>query len=332
VKKKTILVTGAAGYVGSVCVETLLDMGYAVVALDNLQGGKREAVAPSALFVQLDLCHLRALGPLFQSQKIDAVMHFAARADVGTSVRQPHCFFKNNIIGTLNLLDAMLSSQIRDLIFSSSASIYGEPRSVPIEEDHPKEPLNAYGESKLAIERLLAWYWTAYGLRSVSLRYFNAAGATAHCGEDRRQESHLVPCLLDVALDKAKAIPIFGNRYPTKDGTCVRDFVHVRDIIAAHVLCLEHLEELGCEAFNVGQGVGYTVLEVVNEARHVTGHPIPFQMSDPRPGDPAVLVASSQKLSKVLGWRPQRSDLRTILEDAWTWRVAHPHGYPPRGE
>jgi UDP-glucose 4-epimerase len=224
-------------------------------------------------------------------------------------------------------LGAMLEHEVRDLIFSSTAAVYGEPQSVPINEDHPKCPVNSYGESKLAIERMLAWYASAYGFRCVSLRYFNAAGATARLGEDRSNEGHLIPCLLDVALGKRPDIEIYGNNYSTKDGTCVRDYVHVLDIVAAHVRCLEHIGELKFDIFNVGHGVGYTVQEVLQEARRVTNSPIPARMVAPRPGDPAVLVATPKKLILTVGWRPLRSNLRDIIEDAWAWRLAHPKGY-----
>jgi len=275
----------------------------------------------------VDLCDQVAVHNLFQGERIDAVMHFAALADVTTSVRYPHLFFKNNVSGTLNLLGAVLSSGVKDFIFSSTAAVYGEPQYVPIDENHPKCPVNSYGESKLAIERMLAWYARAYQLRCVSLRYFNAAGATARLGEDRLNESHLIPCLLDVALGKRPEVSIYGNGYSTKDGTCVRDYVHVLDIVSAHLLCLEHLEELGIGAFNVGHGVGYTVQEVLQEAREVTNRPIPARMVAPRPGDPAVLVATPERLSRRLEWQPHRSNLRKIIEDAWAWRLAHPRGY-----
>jgi len=325
--KKKILVTGGAGYVGSVCTETLLDQGHEVIVADSLQNGKREAVLAPARFYEVDLCDQAAVRDLFQEEKIDAVMHFAALADVTTSVNNPHQFFKNNVSGALNLLGAMLEHGVRDLIFSSTAAVYGEPQSVPIEENHPKCPVNSYGESKLATERMLAWYASAYGLRCVSLRYFNAAGATARLGEDRSNESHLIPCLLDVALGKRPDIAIYGSNYSTKDGTCVRDYVHVLDIVSAHVRCLEHIGELKFEVFNVGHGVGYTVQEVLQEARQVTNCPIPARMVAPRPGDPAVLVATHEKLARAVGWRPTRSNLRDIIEDAWAWRLAHPNGY-----
>jgi UDP-glucose 4-epimerase len=325
--KKKILVTGGAGYVGSICTETLLDEGHEVIVADSLQNGKREAVLTPAKFYKVDLCDQAAMRDLFQQEKIDAVMHFAALADVTTSVKNPHQFFKNNVSGTLNLLGAMLEHEVRDLIFSSTAAVYGEPQSAPINENHPKCPVNSYGESKLAIERMLAWYTSAYGFRCVSLRYFNAAGATARLGEDRSNESHLIPCLLDVALGKRPDIAIYGNNYSTKDGTCVRDYVHVLDIVSAHVGCLEHIGELKFEVFNVGHGVGYTVQEVLQEARQVTNCPIPARMVAPRPGDPAALVATPEKLIMTVGWRPQRSNLRDIIHDAWAWRLAHPKGY-----
>lgn len=325
--KKKILVTGGAGYVGSICTETLLDEGHDVVVADNLQNGKREAVLPAARFFKIDLCDQAAMRDLFRAERIDAVMHFAALADVTTSVKNPHQFFKNNVNGTLNLLEAMLEHGVRDLIFSSTAAVYGEPQSVPINENHPTCPVNAYGESKLATERMLAWYASAYGFRCVSLRYFNAAGATGRLGEDRSDESHLIPCLLDVALGKKTDIAIYGGRYSTKDGTCVRDYVHVLDIVSAHVRCLEQIGELKFEAFNVGHGIGYTVQEVLQEARRVTNCPIPARTVAPRPGDPAMLVATPEKLRVKVGWRPLRSNLRDIIEDAWAWRIAHPKGY-----
>jgi UDP-glucose 4-epimerase len=327
VKTKKILITGAAGFVGSVCTETLLQAGYDVVVVDSLQNGNREAVLHPARFVLLDICDGDALRELFRSETFDAVMHFAALADVTSSVQDPHRFFKNNLTGSLNLLGAMLESGVRNMIFSSSAAVYGEPQSVPIDEDHPKCPVNSYGESKLATERMFDWYAKAYQFRCVSLRYFNAAGATAKLGEDRSQESHLIPSILDVALGKRSEISIFGNSYPTRDGTCLRDYVHVRDIVSAHVLCLQNIEELGLEAFNVGHGLGYTVQEVLQEARNVTGRPIAARLAPERPGDPAALVASPKKLADHLGWRPQYSSLRTIIEDAWAWRIAHPAGY-----
>jgi UDP-glucose 4-epimerase len=326
-KKNKILVTGGAGYVGSICTETLLAQGNEVIVADNLQNGKREAVLGPARFVEVDLCDQAAVRGLFHGEKIDAVMHFAALADVTTSVKYPHQFFKNNVSGTLNLLDAMLEYGVGDLIFSSTAAVYGEPQSVPIDENHPKCPLNSYGESKLAIERMLAWYSSAYGFRCVSLRYFNAAGATARLGEDRFNESHLIPCMLDVALGKRSDIAIYGTQYPTRDGTCVRDFVHVLDIVSAHVLCLERIGELKFETFNVGHGIGYTVQEVLQEARKITHHAIPARTVAPRPGDPAVLVATPKKLFSKVGWQPARSSLRDIIEDAWAWRLTHPKGY-----
>lgn len=322
-----ILVTGAAGYIGSVCVEVLLERGCMVLALDNLCGGKREAVAPGAEFVCLDLCDREAVRRLFRVTRIDAVMHFAALADVGASMKAPDAFFESNLVGSLNLLNAMVEMGVRRLVFSSSAAVYGEPQRLPIDEDHPLQPLNPYGESKLALERLLPWYARAYGLRYLSLRYFNAAGATARCGEDRVCETHLIPRLLDVALGKLDEVPIYGNSYPTKDGTCVRDYVHVLDIVEAHWLCLARLEELPSGAFNIGTGQGHTVLEVVEQARRITGRPIPVRFCPPRPGDPAVLVAAADKLTRAVGWRPARSDLETILRTAWEWRREHPQGY-----
>ena len=327
----SILVTGAAGYVGSVCVETLLDAGFDVLALDNLQGGKREAILPPAKFLKVDLRHKPAVQAIFHEHRIDAVMHFAALADVTSSVCFPDRFFSNNVIGTLNLLEAMLGANVKRLIFSSTAAVYGEPQYVPIDEKHPKSPVNAYGESKLTIERMLPWYASAYQLRCVCLRYFNAAGATSRLGEDRPQETHLIPCLLAVAEGNRPHFSIYGSNYPTRDGTCLRDFVHVKDIIAAHLLCLENIEDLGFDAFNVGHGVGYTVQEVLRETRSITDRPIEAILAPPRPGDPAALVATPDKLTRRLGWKPKYSDLRTIIEDAWAWRQSHPNGYAEGG-
>jgi UDP-glucose 4-epimerase len=326
----TILVTGAAGYVGSVCVEVLLERGHDVIAVDNLQGGNREAVLPPARLVQADLCAAADLRQLFARDRVEAVMHFAALADVPSSLREPHPCFRNNVCGTLNLLEAMLCGGVRNLVFSSSAAVYGEPRSVPIAEHHPKRPLNPYGESKLVIERMLRWYARCYGLRVAALRYFNAAGATVRLGEDRAQEGHLIPSLLDVALGKGTEIAVYGGDLATGDGSCIRDYVHVLDIVSAHLLCLEHIAEFSYEAFNVGCGEGRSVLQVLAAARRVTGHPIPAQVVGPRPGDPAALVASPQKISARLGWAPQHSSLQTILQDAWAWRRAHPQGYRSR--
>lgn len=326
-KTKKILVTGGAGYVGSICTEALLAAGYDVTVADSLRNGSREAVLSPARLVEVDLCDQAKVQDLFRHQTLDAVMHFAALADVTTSVQNPHQFFRNNVGGTLNLLEAMLEYGVKDLIFSSTAAVYGEPQSVPIDEQHRQCPVNSYGESKLATERMLAWYARAYGFRCVRLRYFNAAGASARLGEHRSSEGHLIPCLLDVALGKRADVSIYGTDYATRDGTCVRDYVHVLDIVSAHILCLERLQELGFEAFNVGHGIGHTVLEVVQEARRVTNCAIPVRMAVPRPGDPAVLVATPEKLLARVGWVPRRSRLRTILEDAWAWRRAHPQGY-----
>lgn len=325
--EKGILVTGAAGYVGSVCVEELLGRGYKVLAIDNLTGSKRQAVCPEAKFLQLDLLDKDDLEHVFLTEHIYAVMHFAGLIEVGASLQEPHRYFTNNVVGTINLLQMMVKYGVQRFMFSSTAAVYGEPQRLPIDENHPTAPNNPYGESKLAIERMLGWYWKAYGLKSVCLRYFNAAGATERCGEDRYSETHLIPRVLDVALGKQSEISILGNRYPTKDGTCVRDYVNVCDIVGAHLVCLEHLDELNCDFFNVGHGVGFTVMEVVEQARQITGRQIPARIDAPRFGDPAVLVASSGKLCNAFGWKPKRSDLRTILETAWAWRLGHPNGY-----
>jgi UDP-glucose 4-epimerase len=262
------------------------------------------------------------------SEKVDAVMHFAALSLVGESVEKPALYFENNVSKGLKLLNAMLSSGVDKLIFSSTAAIYGEPSKSPITEDFPLIPTSPYGDSKLVFESMLKWYSGAYKMRYVSLRYFNAAGADGGCGEDHNPESHLIPLVLQVALGKRKKVTIFGDDYPTPDGTCIRDYIHVKDLADAHVKALEHLAVTGEDAiFNLGQGKGSSVREVIDVARKVTHHPIPADIGPRRAGDPSVLVASNELIQKVLGWSPKYSDLETIIGDAWSWHQAHPDGY-----
>jgi len=322
-----ILVTGGVGYVGSIVTEELLHKGYRVIILDNLQQGHKEASLPEAEFVLADICEAQALEDIFHRFEIDAVMHMAAETVVEYSMTDPKRYFHNNIVGGIDLLDAMLKHKVYKFVFSSSAAVYGEPRTTPIEEDHPKIPVNSYGESKLMFERILEWYGKAYGLKHISLRYFNAAGATKLLGEDHHPETHLIPNVLKAALDKNNPVSIFGTDYPTKDGSCVRDYVHVIDIAQAHILALEKIEQLSGKAYNLGNGEGYSVLEVVEAARKVTHAEIPVKISPRRAGDPAVLVASSSRAKEELGWRSKFPELEAIVESAWKWMKKHPKGY-----
>lgn len=327
VSKTMILVTGGAGYIGSIVAEELLKGGYEVIVLDNLQQGHRDAVPTGAEFVLADICDPQALEEVFHRHRIDAVMHLAAETVVQLSMTDPARHFQNNVVGGLKLLEAMLKHDARRLIFSSSAAVYGEPRTTPIDEDHPKVPVNAYGESKLIYERILEWYGRAYGLEFIALRYFNAAGASEHLGEDHSPETHLIPKVLKTALDKSTPVTIFGTDYPTRDGTCIRDYVHVVDIARAHILALERLEGLGGRAYNLGCGEGYSVMEVVEVAKKVTGVDIPSKTCSRRPGDPPVLVASSRLAREELGWKPEYGELESIIRSSWRWMREHPEGY-----
>lgn len=322
-----VLVTGGAGYVGSIVTEELLRDGYKVIVLDNLQQGRKEAVLPGAKFVLADIVDTQAIEEVFHRFKIDAVIHMAAETVVEYSITDPKKYFQNNIVGAINLLDTMLKHDVHKLIFSSSAAVYGEPENIPIEEDHPTAPVNSYGESKLMFERILAWYGKAYGLKHISLRYFNAAGASKCLGEDHCPETHLIPGILKAALDRNSPIAVFGTDYPTKDGSCIRDYVHVIDIAKAHALALEKLESLSGNAYNLGNEDGYSVLEVVEAAKKVTGVDIPLKISSRRPGDPAVLVASSARAKSELGWKPEFPELESIIESAWRWMRKYPNGY-----
>ena len=323
----TILVTGGAGYVGSIVTEQLLKEGHQVVVLDNLQQGHTRAVPEGAAFVPGDILDSAILDEVFRSYRLDAVMHMAAETVVGFSITDPKRHFQTNVVGGVSLLDAMLEYDVARLVFSSTAAVYGEPASIPIDEEHRKEPLNAYGESKVMFERILDWYERAYGLKHISLRYFNAAGATDALGEDHRPETHLIPNVLRAALDKTCTVPVLGTDYPTSDGTCVRDYVHVVDIARAHVLALAKLEQLAGSAYNLGSNKGYSVREIVAMAREVTGVPITIRACERRPGDPAVLVASASRAESDLGWKAELSELTTIVESAWLWVRDHPEGY-----
>ncbi len=322
-----ILVTGGAGYVGSIVAEELLKDDYEVIVLDNFQQGHRDAIPAGAEIVLADICDPRALEELFQRYRIDAVMHMAAETTVQLSMTDPKRHFQNNVIGGLNLLEAMLKHDVRKLIFSSSAAVYGEPQKTPIEEGHPKVPVNAYGDSKLIYERILEWYGRAYKLEFIALRYFNAAGASEHLGEDHHPETHLIPKVLEVARDRSGLVTIFGTDYPTSDGSCVRDYVHVLDIARAHILALEVVENLSGRAYNLGNGEGYSVMGVIEVARKVTGVDISTKANSRRPGDPAVLVASSGLAREELGWKPAYAELESIIRSSWRWMREHPDGY-----
>ena len=321
-----VLVTGGAGYVGSVVTEGLLKAGHRVIVVDNLQQGHRQAVPDGAEFVQADIGDAAALDTVFGRLPVDAVMHMAGETVVEYSTTDPGRYFATNVVGGLNLLNVMLKHKVRRMVFSSSAAVYGEPRSTPIEEDHPREPINSYGLSKLQFEQIMGWYGTAYGLRHVSFRYFNAAGATERLGEDHVPETHLIPNVFKAALNHTP-VSVFGTDYPTKDGSCVRDYVHVADIARAHVRALEKIDTVKAAVYNLGNGDGYSVMEVVKAVGRVTGADIPARVCARRSGDPAVLVASSARARSELGWAPQFPALEDIVSSAWTWTRNHPRGY-----
>lgn len=322
-----ILVTGGAGYVGSVCVGELIQCGHEVVVLDDLSAGHRAAVPPQAAFRKGEIGDAELLDDLFGHHAIGAVFHFAARALVAESMTNPEDFFENNVAAGLRLLEGMRRAGVGKIVFSSSAATYGDPHQTPILEDHPQAPVNPYGETKLIFEKMLKWYASAYGWSAVAFRYFNAAGADGARGEDHRPETHILPLLMQVALGRRPYFEIFGTDYATPDGTCVRDFVHVSDIARAHVLGLELLDQPGFRAYNIGSGSGYSVAEVCKAVEKAVGRPLPLREGPRRPGDPPVLVASSEQLSKDLGWRA-RLGLEEIIASAWSWHCKYPRGYP----
>jgi UDP-glucose 4-epimerase len=319
-----ILVVGGAGYIGSICSELLLDEGYDVAILDNLIEGHRAAIDPRAQFIEGDLGDRERTGETLRRLRPDAVMHFAASALVGESMRDPSKYFRNNICSGLNLLDAMLAADCRRLVFSSTCATFGLPERVPIDETLPQRPINPYGESKLAFEKILRWYDAIHGLRFVSLRYFNAAGASEKFGEDHRCETHLIPNVLKVALGQKKHVEIFGTDYETPDGTCIRDYIHIIDLAHAHILALDAPTSA---SYNLGTGGGSSVREVIESCRKITGQPIPLLEKPRRPGDPPRLIASSEKIKRELGWRPQFQTLDAIVESAWKWHQKFPRGY-----
>jgi len=325
-----ILVTGGAGYIGSVVVTQLLAKGYEPIVFDDLSHGHRAALPSGAKFIAGDVADRGALDEVFTEYEPQAVMHFAAFIEAGESMQRPEKYFRNNTANALTLLEAVLAHGVKRFVFSSTAALYGTPEKTPIEEDAALQPTNAYGESKLLVEQMLDWLQRIHGLRYSCLRYFNAAGAAGEQGEDHHPESHLIPIALQVALGERKELAIFGTDYPTPDGTCVRDYVHVSDLAAAHFLVLQALNEKDRLIYNLGNGRGFSVREVIETVRRVTGHAIPARESPRRPGDPAVLVASSEKIKRELGWSPQYADLESIVRSAWNWRKANPHGYDSR--
>jgi UDP-glucose 4-epimerase len=323
-----ILVTGGAGYIGSIVAEELIQRGDAVVVFDNLYYGHRAAVHPEAVFVEGDLADRAAVKAVFDAHGIEAVMHFASYTLVGESMQQPFLYLGDNVTNGLNLLQEAVAHGVRRFILSSTANLFDDPERIPIDEEERIVPGSPYGESKNILERVLRWLDRLYDLRYAALRYFNAAGAspTDERGEDHDPETHLIPLTLQVALGQRAKIVIFGDDYATRDGTCVRDYIHVTDLAQAHILAL-HALDAGSRTYNLGNGQGFSVTEVIETCRAVTGHPIPAEIGPRRPGDPATLIASSAKIRRELGWAPRYPDLRTIVEHAWEWHRTHPHGY-----
>jgi len=319
-----ILVVGGTGYIGSVCAELLLDEGHSVSIFDNLSEGHRAAIDSRAEFFEGDLQDRQSIEKALARQKPDAVMHFAANALVGESMQNPSKYFRNNIANGLNLLDAMLGAGVGKIVFSSTCAIFGPPERVPIDETTPKQPINPYGESKLGFEKILRWYDEIHGLRFIALRYFNAAGASTKFGEDHSVETHLIPNVLKVALGEKPAVEIFGTDYETPDGTCIRDYIHIIDLARAHILALTSNKS---DFYNLGTGGGASVREVIDSCRKITGRKIDIVEKPRRPGDPPRLIASSEKIKRELGWKPQFQSLDAIIESAWKWHQKFPRGY-----
>lgn len=328
-----ILVTGGAGYIGSVAVEDLRKKGEKVVVLDNLVYGHREAVDDSIPFYEGDIGDKALVAKIIKEHGIDAVMHFSAFAYVGESVEKPNIYYQNNLIQTIHLLDVLIENNVKQFIFSSTCATYGEPQYMPIDEKHPQSPTNPYGWSKFMVERALSDYDHAYGLKYVALRYFNACGASGGCGEDHNPETHLIPLILFAAQGKRDSISVFGDDYPTPDGTAVRDYIHISDLSQAHLLALDHLRGGGKSEFiNLGNGSGYSVMEVIEAARKVTRKNIEVKIAPRRAGDPSHLVANAEKARNLLGWKPQFPEIEEIIESAWKWHEANPNGYLRNGQ
>jgi UDP-glucose 4-epimerase len=314
-----VLVTGGAGYIGSVLTEELVKDGHTVTVYDNLSKGHADAVVDGADFIEADLLKTERLAEVLQQNKTEAVIHMAASSLVGESVQEPAKYYHNNVMAGLSLLEAMRAGGVKKLVFSSTAAVYGEPQKQPIEESDPTAPTNPYGETKLAFENILKWFEKAYNLRFASLRYFNATGASERCGERHNPETHLIPIILQAASGEREYVEVFGTDYPTADGTCIRDYIHVIDLARAHILALDILDERSA-IYNLGcGGAGYSVKEVIDAARAVTGREINVKYGNRRAGDPAVLIASSEKIKRELGWQPQRQDLQEIISSAWNW-------------
>lgn len=323
-----ILVTGGAGYIGSVAVEDLRQRGESPVVIDNLVYGHRSAIDPDVPFYQGNIGNRDLVGRILSEHRIDACMHFSAFAYVGESVEDPQKYFQNNLVETVNLLEVLMERGVRKFVFSSTCATYGEPQYVPIDEKHTQNPTNPYGWTKFMIERVLESYDLAYGLKFVALRYFNACGAAGNCGEDHDPETHLIPLVLVAAQGKIPHVSIFGDDYPTPDGTAIRDYIHVADLSQAHLQALDHLRAgKASEFINLGNGNGYSVKEVIETARRVTGREIKAVMAPRRPGDPSKLVADAAKAREVLGWNPQIAELEKIIESAWAWHQANPAGF-----
>lgn len=324
-----VLITGGAGYIGSHTVKYFSNKNEEIIIIDNLQSGYRKSI-DNNIFYNIDIRDRVEMDKVFKKHNIDGVIHFAANSLVGESMEKPYEYYHNNVYGMLCLLDTMRNNKVDKIVFSSTAAVYGEPRNIPIKEDDMTLPTNPYGETKLAMENMMKWFDKAYGIKYISLRYFNAAGAyeDGSIGEVHNPETHLIPLILQVPLGQREKIYIFGDDYPTEDGTCIRDYIHVMDLASAHYLAFKYLKNGNkSDIFNLGNGNGYSVKEVVETARRVTGHPIPAEVAERRPGDPAVLVASSKRIKEVLNWRPKFESLEKIIEDAWRFHRKNPTGY-----
>lgn len=322
-----LLVTGGAGYIGSICVEMLIEQGHETLVVDNLQEGHKEAVLPEAIFYEGNFGDKELLRKIFQAHGIEGVIHFAAETTIEFSMTDPGLYFHNNLVNSITLLDVMREFDCKQMIFSSTAATFGEPQYIPIDEKHPQLPINAYGESKLMFEKVLEWYHSAYGLKFNAFRYFNAAGASKRLGEAHKHESHLIPVIIQMVLGQRDRLEIYGDDYPTKDGTCIRDYIHVIDLAQAHIKALENLDQHPNGKYNLGNGKGFSNLEVLRTVETITKQKVPFEMAPRRVGDPAVLVASSELARKELGWKAQFLDLESIVSTAWDWHKTHPKGY-----
>lgn len=326
----SILVCGGAGYIGSHTVYKLIEQGKDVVIIDNLQSGHMGAVNPKAKFYKGDIRDASILDKIFTENNIESIVHFAANSLVGESMEKPLLYFNNNVYGMQILLESMVKHNIKNIVFSSTAAVYGEPKRIPILEDDETNPTNTYGETKLTMEKMMKWCNKAYGINYVALRYFNVAGSLGDgtLGEDHNPETHLIPLILQVPLKKREFISVYGTDYPTPDGTCLRDYIHVLDLADAHIKAVEYLEAgNGCNVFNLGNGIGFSVKEMIEAAKEATGQDIKVVLGDRRAGDPAQLIASSEKANKILGWTPKFTDVKDIIKDAWAFHVTHPNGF-----